>query len=92
MGNEDLWHGPFAQVKDKLRLCISVCERWVGVCEQLTSHFWKRYAPNPWKGEIVVPTSVSNLYKRLSEVGASAKLSELKYDAFSLVVSSNCRL
>ena len=68
MASEDLWHGSFAKIKEKLRLCISVCERWAGVCEQLTTHFWKRYSPHPWSGGAFLPPAVGSLNTRLSEV------------------------
>ena len=65
----DLWKGPYGRVKENLRSGLMICERWVGACETLTSQFWKRYGPNPWKEDKFTPDSLSQLAKRLEEVG-----------------------
>lgn len=45
-----------------------ICERWVMACQTLTSQYWKRYGPNPWKAETFVPESLNQLAKRIDEV------------------------
>lgn len=72
LSGDDLWYGSFPKIKEKLKLCVSICERWTGVCEQLTTHFWKRYAPHPWTGQTMIPVSVSSLAQRLNEVSFSS--------------------
>lgn len=64
----DIWRDPFQQVKDAMRKGITVCERWVSVCETLTSQYWKRFPSHPWKGEKFIPESLSQLAARLEEV------------------------
>ncbi|XP_064610087.1 cytoplasmic dynein 2 heavy chain 1-like isoform X3 [Liolophura sinensis] len=65
---EDLWNGQFSRIRDALRMGTGICERWVQVCETLTTQFWKRYGPNPWRGEVFVPLDLKNLLTRLDEI------------------------
>lgn len=52
-----------------MRKGITVCERWVSTCsETLTSQYWKRFLPHPWRGEKFVPENLSQLAARLEEV------------------------
>ena len=68
LAREDLWKGSFGQVKEALRSGHSVCERWIQVCDTLTTQFWKRYGPHPWRGEKFVPGTLVQLSKRIEEV------------------------
>ena len=68
LGEEDLWRGAFGRVREALRLGQAICERWVQACNSLTSQFWKRYSPNPWKGEKYTPQGLVDLAKRLEQV------------------------
>lgn len=68
LSQEDLWKGPFSRVKESLRLGHSICERWIQVCDTLTSQFWKRYSPHPWKGNKFEPSRLPQLANRLNEV------------------------
>lgn len=69
LGMLDIWHDSFQQVKDAMRKGITVCERWVSTCsETLTSQYWKRFLPHPWRGEKFVPENLSQLAARLEEV------------------------
>lgn len=69
LAEEDLWQGDYGQVKESLRSAVAICERWVGVCETLTTQFWKNYRPNPWKGERFTPENLKKLAQRLEQVG-----------------------
>lgn len=64
----DLWKGSFIKVKESLRSCQELCERWSQSCDTLTTQFWKRYAPHPWKGEKFVSEHLNMFAKRLEEV------------------------
>ncbi|XP_022324921.2 cytoplasmic dynein 2 heavy chain 1-like isoform X2 [Crassostrea virginica] len=64
----DLWTGNFGKVKEDLRSGVSICERWVGVCETLTTQFWKSYRLHPWKGEKYIPEHLKQLANRLEEI------------------------
>ena len=75
---EDLWKGPFGKVKEALRSGVSICERWTAACDSLTTQFWKRYGPHPWKGDKFVPENMTELHKRLEEVGKYMVLVLLK--------------
>ena len=68
LAQEDLWKGPFGKIKEALRSGHSICERWVQACDVLTTQFWKRYGPHPWKGPKFVPDSLAQLANRLEEV------------------------
>ena len=68
LGELDLWQGPHGKVKMSLRSCRDMCERWAQTCETLTTQFWRRYTPHPWKGDKVVQENVLQLGKRLAEV------------------------
>lgn len=68
LADEDLWCGKFTAVKESLNSAVTICERWVVVCETLTVQFWKRYGPRPWKGEKFVPDNLKKLSERLEEV------------------------
>ncbi|CAL1541204.1 unnamed protein product [Lymnaea stagnalis] len=64
----NMWTGQFSSVRESLRLGIALCERWTTACETLTSQFWKRYAPHPWKGETCKPKTLKKLGDRLDEI------------------------
>ncbi|KAK6172722.1 hypothetical protein SNE40_016326 [Patella caerulea] len=68
LSDEDLWFGPFTPVRESLRSGLTICERWVAVCQTLTMQFWRRYAAHSWKGEKAVPESIKQLGDRLEEI------------------------
>ncbi|KAK7489861.1 hypothetical protein BaRGS_00018883, partial [Batillaria attramentaria] len=68
LADEDLWHGNFSSFRESLRMGVAICERWTTVCETLTTQFWKRFAPHPWKGEKFTPETMKNLKQRLEEI------------------------
>lgn len=84
LGMLDIWHDSFQQVKDAMRKGITVCERWVSTCgETLTSQYWKRFLPHPWRGEKFVPENLSQLAARLEEVTYMYKYMCTFIDLFS---------
>ncbi|XP_067663541.1 cytoplasmic dynein 2 heavy chain 1-like isoform X1 [Haliotis asinina] len=68
LSEEDLWTGHFSSIREDMRSGITVCERWLSVCETLTVQFWRRYGPNPWKGERFIPENMKKLVTRLEEI------------------------
>ena len=64
----DLWKGAFGKIKESLRAAMAVCERYVNMCETLTTTFWKRYAPHSWTGMKFIPENMTLFIKRLQEV------------------------
>ncbi|XP_041357041.1 cytoplasmic dynein 2 heavy chain 1-like isoform X2 [Gigantopelta aegis] len=68
LSEEDVWTGPFSSVREALRSGIAICERWINACQTLTAQFWKRYGPNPWKGDKVTPDNLKKLAGRLEEI------------------------
>ncbi|OWF37256.1 Cytoplasmic dynein 2 heavy chain 1 [Mizuhopecten yessoensis] len=68
LAEEDIWQGDYGQVKESLRSGVAICERFVGMCETLTTQFWKNFRPNPWKGERYTPDNLKKLAQRLEEI------------------------
>lgn len=69
-----MWTGQFSSVRESLRMGMAICERWVSVCETLSSQFWRRYAPHPWKGDTCSPKTLKKLFERLEEVREAISL------------------
>ncbi len=68
VGEHHLWQDPYGRVKEALRGGQLICDRWTTACEALTTQFWKRFGPHPWKGDKFVPVNVVKLNERLEEV------------------------
>ncbi|XP_055895255.1 cytoplasmic dynein 2 heavy chain 1-like isoform X1 [Biomphalaria glabrata] len=68
LASVNMWTGQFSSVRESLRMGVSLCERWTTACETLTSQFWKRYGPHPWKGETCKPKTLVKLGARLEEI------------------------
>ncbi len=64
----DLWKSPYGQVEEALSKGVSLCERWVITCEQLTSVDWPNYGPHKWSGGPYKPEHAINVKNRLKEV------------------------
>ena len=58
----------FSDVKEVLKHSMSVCDRWIECCRNLTATIWKSCQYNKWEGKEFVPTSIVSYSKRLSEV------------------------
>eukprot|EP00939_MAST-03C_sp_MAST-3C-sp1_P003113 g3113.t1 len=68
LGDENLWHGPFAGVSTSLRDAMEICDRWSRVVHELTSSFWPTYSSHPWKDAPYRPTFTQKLWKRLETI------------------------
>lgn len=58
----------FSDVKESLKHSISVCERWIETCINLTGRIWKRSQTHKWENEPFNATSIEKYNKRLSQV------------------------
>ncbi|XP_033120732.1 cytoplasmic dynein 2 heavy chain 1-like [Anneissia japonica] len=47
----DIWRDPFYRVREALQRAISICDKWILLCEKLTGQIWRTDPMNPWKGE-----------------------------------------
>ncbi|KAK3862338.1 hypothetical protein Pcinc_031789 [Petrolisthes cinctipes] len=68
LSDEDLWGGQYNQIEKSLSEGISVCERWVDTCNNLTSIYWKSGADQMWEGKPFIPDYCKNVSKRLNEI------------------------
>ncbi len=64
----DLWKSPYNQVEEALQQGINLCEKWIDICQKLTSIFWPNFSPHPWKGGPYVPDHAQHVQRRLKEV------------------------
>ena len=58
----------YNQVEEALQQGINLCEKWIDVCQKLTSLLWPNYSPHPWKGGPYAPDHAANVQRRLREV------------------------
>lgn len=58
----------YTDVKELLKHSISVCERWIEVCYNLTARIWKQSRAHKWENDPFVPESIEKYCKRLNEV------------------------
>ena len=68
MSGMDLWRSNYNQVEEALQQGINLCEKWIDVCQKLTSLLWPNYSPHPWKGGPYAPDHAANVQRRLREV------------------------
>ena len=47
---------------------INLCEKWIDICQKLTSLFWKNYSPHLWEGGPYTPEQAVNVQRRLREI------------------------
>ncbi|RZC33067.1 DHC N1 domain containing protein, partial [Asbolus verrucosus] len=47
----DVWGDNYNTVAELITQCISIGERWLDSCRQLTQIFWPNYSSNIWKDE-----------------------------------------
>ncbi len=70
LSNIDLWSDSkdAVKIREYLRNGANICERWSLAVEQLTSIYWRNYAPHPWKGEPFKATYLLQFQKRLNQI------------------------
>ena len=66
--NLDLWKSPYGQVEESLQQGINLCEKWVDICQKLTSIYWSNYTPHMWEGGSYKPDHAANVQSRLKEI------------------------
>lgn len=47
---------------------ISLGEKWLNTCKQLTEIFWPNYGTNPWKEDIYQPKELVDFVELLKKV------------------------
>ena len=45
-----------------------MCEKWVDICQKLTSIFWPNYPSHKWEGQPYKPDHATNVQTRLKEI------------------------
>jgi dynein heavy chain 2 len=70
LSNTDLWSDSKESIKTRehLRNGANICERWSVAVEQLTTIYWRQYAPHPWKGEPFKATYLIQFKTRLNQI------------------------
>ena len=70
LSNVDLWSDSKESIKTRehLRNGANICERWSVAVEQLTTIYWRHYAPHPWKGEPFKATYLVQFKTRLNQI------------------------
>ena len=89
----DLWKSPYGEVEESLQQGINLCEKWVDICQKLTSVFWPNYPPHKWSGGPFKPDhasvyqnrlreiiSLRSLHKQLTQLLSNSEQDELKVD------------
>ncbi|XP_018579489.1 cytoplasmic dynein 2 heavy chain 1 [Anoplophora glabripennis] len=64
----DVWSSDFNEVADLLLQHISLGEKWLNTCKQLTEIFWPNYGVNPWKEEIYQPKELIEFVELLKKI------------------------
>ena len=43
-------------------------EKWIDICQKLTSLYWPNYTPHLWQGAPYVPDNATSVQRRLKEI------------------------
>lgn len=68
---KNVWKVDYAEAADLLQKNVSLGEKWLATCKQLTEIFWPNYSGNPWRDEVYRPTDLINSVDLLKEVSWS---------------------
>ncbi|XP_076274081.1 dynein cytoplasmic heavy chain beethoven isoform X2 [Rhynchophorus ferrugineus] len=66
--DRDVFEDDFNRIGDLLSQSISVCDKWLGSCKQLTELLWPNYTANPWKGAPYQPRELTQFQGHLRQV------------------------
>lgn len=47
---------------------IAMCEKWIDICQKLTSIFWPNFTPHLWQGSPYQPKHAVNVQRRIQEI------------------------
>ncbi|XP_066245842.1 cytoplasmic dynein 2 heavy chain 1 [Euwallacea similis] len=64
----DLWLDEYNTILEKLTQSISLCDKWLSTCQQLTGLFWANHEVNPWKDEVYQPLNLGKFIATLREI------------------------
>ncbi|XP_046395709.1 cytoplasmic dynein 2 heavy chain 1 [Ischnura elegans] len=64
----NLWSDSFMEMEELMNQAISVCDKWIEGCQNLTTLFWPNYKFHPWRGGSFTPTFLVKLKTRLQEI------------------------
>ncbi|GAB6032228.1 Cytoplasmic dynein 2 heavy chain 1 [Chamberlinius hualienensis] len=92
------WSSPFAEFESAVLDALSVCLKWIEICERLTVLFWPQYVSHPWKGKPFVPETVQRFSERLKQIISLRQhhfylcnlLSKAEVDELNLNSAFNC--
>lgn len=68
LGKFKVFEDNFSDVKENLKHAISVCDRWIECCFNLTGRLWKSSQTHKWTNDEYIPISIVKYCKRLTEV------------------------
>ena len=68
LSNIKVFEDAYIDVKEALKIALSVCERWSECCRSLTQTRWRNYRAHVWKDDEFIPKPVNDFAKRLKEV------------------------
>ncbi|XP_074038391.1 dynein cytoplasmic heavy chain beethoven [Leptinotarsa decemlineata] len=64
----DLWNSEFLEIADALLQQISVGQKWLTSCKQLTEIFWPNYPSHPWKENVYQPDELVRTVSLLQKI------------------------
>ncbi|XP_060532310.1 cytoplasmic dynein 2 heavy chain 1 isoform X2 [Cylas formicarius] len=64
----DIWNNDYHIVSDRLLQSISLGDKWLTTCKQLTAIFWPNYSANPWNESPYTPSALLHFLLRMKEV------------------------
>lgn len=79
---KNVWKVDYAEAADLLQKNVSLGEKWLATCKQLTEIFWPNYSGNPWRDEVYRPTDLINSVDLLKEVSWSWMVVVVCLDCF----------
>ncbi|XP_050308266.1 cytoplasmic dynein 2 heavy chain 1-like [Anthonomus grandis grandis] len=68
LGDCDIFKDDYNKVLEKSVQCITLAEKWLTTCTQLTGLFWPNYIMNPWKEDVYQPIELLQFVSTLREV------------------------
>ncbi|KAJ8913450.1 hypothetical protein NQ315_013829 [Exocentrus adspersus] len=64
----DIWNSDYNEIADLLLQHISLGEKWLNTCKQLTEIFWPNYGTNPWKESVYQPQDLIHFVELLKKI------------------------
>ncbi|CAG9772440.1 unnamed protein product [Ceutorhynchus assimilis] len=64
----DIWKDEFNKIIEKCVQSLTLGEKWLTTCKQLTGLFWPNYSGNPWKDDVYQPGELVQFVTTIREV------------------------